>query len=108
MKPACLLLFTLVIIGVTSSEHINNGDELVGRVLQQCGDIGCVKEKVLNYLDTILNIQGSDARDIKVIYPLQSQRLSPPAEYHFLQKLFPKTRDWITPILPPLKVNSNS
>lgn len=68
MKPACLLFVAITLIaGAAHSEHIYTGDELVGRVLQQCGDMGCVKEKVLHYLDTVLNIEGSDARDIKVI-----------------------------------------
>lgn len=65
MKVACFVL--LIVVGVTSSEVIRSGDELVGRVLQQCGDMGCVKGKVLTYLDNVLNIESSDAREIKVI-----------------------------------------
>ncbi|CAH1966044.1 unnamed protein product [Acanthoscelides obtectus] len=41
-------------------------EQLVNTVLERCGDMGCVKERVLEYLDSLLNIQ-TDARSAKNI-----------------------------------------
>lgn len=42
------------------------GDELVGSVLDNCAEIGCVKQNVLNYLDNVLNIQSDAGRSFQV------------------------------------------
>lgn len=56
----------LVILGAAAAQYTpRSGDQLVSTVLDNCADIGCVKENVLGYLDNVLGIQ-SDARSAKV------------------------------------------
>lgn len=62
----CIVALVVAAMGVVG-EPINSGDHLVSSVLMQCSDMGCVKGKVLNYLDTVLNLDGEDAREIKVL-----------------------------------------
>ncbi|XP_019870355.2 uncharacterized protein LOC109598892 [Aethina tumida] len=57
----------LVILGAAAAQYTpRSGDQLVSTVLDNCADIGCVKENVLGYLDNVLGIQ-SDARSAKNI-----------------------------------------
>lgn len=43
-----------------------SGDELVSTVLDNCSEMGCVKQNVLMYLDNVLHVQ-SDVRNAKVV-----------------------------------------
>lgn len=63
-RLTCVVLVVAVTAG---AERVSprSGDELVSTVLSRCGDIGCVKENVLEYLDNVLGIQ-TDARSAKV------------------------------------------
>jgi len=62
------VLFLVVVATSAGAERASprSGDELVSTVLSRCGDMGCVKENVLEYLDNILGIQ-TDARTFKNI-----------------------------------------
>ncbi|KAF7279537.1 DUF1676 domain-containing protein Osi20 [Rhynchophorus ferrugineus] len=58
----------LVIATVAIAERATprSGGELVDSVLSRCGDMRCVKENVLEYLDNVLGLQ-TDARSAKDI-----------------------------------------
>jgi len=65
-RLTCVVLAVVAAVGAQKATP-RTGDELVSTVLSRCGDMGCVKENVLEYLDNVLGIQ-SDARSIQVIW----------------------------------------
>ncbi|KAL1498052.1 hypothetical protein ABEB36_008912 [Hypothenemus hampei] len=62
----CAILFLVVTQTRAEIFTPRSGNELVSTVLGKCGDMQCVKEYVLGYLDNVLGIQ-SDARSIQII-----------------------------------------
>ncbi|KAF5305227.1 hypothetical protein FQR65_LT07766 [Abscondita terminalis] len=45
--------------------EIRSGNHLVSSVISNCADMGCVKENVISYLDTILNQDVAKGRQLK-------------------------------------------
>ncbi|KAK9692584.1 Protein of unknown function (DUF1676) [Popillia japonica] len=62
-----LTLVAVVVISAYATGTPITGDELVGSVMRNCADMGCVKSEVLQYLDSLLNIQSESARTMQNI-----------------------------------------
>ncbi|CAH0555711.1 unnamed protein product [Brassicogethes aeneus] len=61
-----VLLAAVVAVCAAQIGTPRSGDELVSTVLDNCAEIGCVKQNVLGYLDNVLHLQG-DNRNAKNI-----------------------------------------
>lgn len=64
-RITCAVLVVVAAATVADKATPRSGEELVNTVLGRCGDMRCVKENVLDYLDNVLGIQ-SDARSTKI------------------------------------------
>ncbi|GJQ71849.1 hypothetical protein Trydic_g11527 [Trypoxylus dichotomus] len=62
-----LTLVTVVLVSSYATGTPMTGDELVGSVVRNCAEMGCVKSEVLRYLDSLLSIQSESARSMKNI-----------------------------------------
>lgn len=56
----------IALLGAAHGGEIDSGDKLVESVVNNCAEMGCVKEKVLTYLDNVLDSQEGTARKAKV------------------------------------------
>ncbi|KAH1009411.1 hypothetical protein HUJ04_001770 [Dendroctonus ponderosae] len=64
-RLTCAILAAVVAVGAADVTP-RSGDQLVSVVLSKCGDMGCVKGYVLEYLDNILDLQ-SEGRSVQNI-----------------------------------------
>lgn len=65
---ACAMAASIDTNNVYETPRINSGDQLVARVINDCFDgesMACLKSKVLNYLDTQLNINEEYGRSFE-------------------------------------------
>lgn len=60
----------VAVVAVSAQNVPTTGDQLVSTVVEKCADMDCVKQNVLHYLNSKLNLE-SDARNIKVIVNLK-------------------------------------
>lgn len=68
MVAACATAASIDTNNVYETPRINSGDQLVSRVINDCFDgetMACLKGKVLNYLDTQLNINEEYSRSFE-------------------------------------------
>lgn len=64
-RLTCAILAAVVAVGAADVTP-RSGDQLVSVVTSKCGDMGCVKGYVLEYLDNILGLQ-SEGRSVQVL-----------------------------------------
>lgn len=60
-----LTIFVVLGLGAQALNGPKTGEELVGSVLNSCGEMDCVKLNVLSYLDNVLKVE-EDPRSIEV------------------------------------------
>nr|CAH7742909.1 unnamed protein product [Callosobruchus chinensis] len=87
-----LCLVVIAALGALASAGVatpRTSEQLVNTVLERCGDMGCVKERVLEYLDNLLNIQ-TDARSAKNIDAAIFKRVARVVQTHVFRLQVPE------------------